>query len=130
MMVKRVIVISIILSLLYPIIVFADIQSRFDSIRKQSTYWMPYYDKDTKLIIIINKKEWLMNLNEVALIAKVMRRCKDDTNNIPRQYWWFEEGDLEGLVTKNWDTMYNIKYPADLNDLMLDAKKKARNLLK
>ena len=74
MMVKRVIVISIILSLLYPIIVFADIQSRFDSIRKQSTYWMPYYDKDTKLIIIINKKEWLMNLNEVALIAKVMRR--------------------------------------------------------
>jgi hypothetical protein len=96
----------------------------FENIRKESTYWLPYEIGDG-VMVVINCPMAQLNVAETQELAKAFAFCREEKNPPPYKYYWVDKGRMEGIVTKNWPELYRAKYPADVNEIMLDARKKA-----
>jgi hypothetical protein len=97
----------------------------FGGIRKESTYWMPYHIEEGA-VLIVNKRIEIMSVEEDGMLLTAIVMCLKDTDPRPRRYIWFKDnqGDLEGIVTKNWPGLKDMLYPADINEIMIDIKMK------
>lgn len=107
------------LMLALPALLFAD---NFDSIRKESTYWMPYRTEGSPVMIIINKKMEMLTDEEQIEVYDAIKQCTWDKDTTVGKCFILKLDNLEALLSKNFPKLSNSKYPADINEIMIDIK--------
>jgi len=117
----------LILILLLPSLCLAD---SFLDIRQETTYWRPYRVPNTNVILVLNKDINKLNKEESRLVGSAITICELDRDTTTNRFHFFYENNLEveGIVTKNFPELEKIKYVADLNEIMLNIKRKINKI--